>query len=501
VTTRKSFDKIIEFIFPGLIALVIAIVLLYSQKYFASSILVLFIFFALASWLISRFSLQYYFLLVLAFILPLSVEVPISDQMKINIPGEPMLAIAILIMGFEVLKKRPLFHDLFFGESKWTIPILSVFVISTLFSTMTMVSLKFSAINLGYILVFFLWQKLLFKERPDFFPKLLILFSLSQLFVLAFSIYQFSGYNWNPVTTKGIFRPFYKDHTIFGAAEAILASFWLLYPIRLRSSKLKLIFLVLGIIFLAGVFLSSSRAAFLSVLFFVFVWVALQLRLRIRHIALMFLLGFLIIVLYQNHLIRFLYSNKYVSHDYNSSYVERIESSGNISTDISNLERLNRWYSGIKMAVEKPYTGFGPGTYQFKYIPYQNPKLMNRLTVKNYWHIPENSGGTAHSEYILALSEMGIFGLASLLLLIGRWFWIAFEKNSIDPQRKNILIAFAVISTYLFHGAFNNFLNTDKFAFLFWGFAAWLAANHELSTNSIPESLASGVKTTQSDEL
>jgi len=481
--------------------MVIAIFLLYSQKYFAISILVVFIFFTLTSWLISRFSLQYYFLLVLAFILPFSIEVPISERVKINMPGEPMLVIAILTMGIEVLKKRALLHDLFSGESKWIVPLLSVFIISTLFSTMTMVSVKFSAINLGYILVFFLWQKLLFKERPDFFPKLLIMFSLSQLIVLAFSIYQFSGYNWNPVTTKGIFRPFYKDHTIFGAAEAILASFWLLYAIKVSSSKLKLIFLVLGIIFLAGVFLSSSRAAFLSVLFFFFVWAALQLRIRIRHITLVFLLGFLFIGLYQNHLIRFLYSNKYVSHDYNSGYVERIESSGNISTDISNLERLNRWYSGFKMAGEKPFTGFGPGTYQFKYIPYQNPKLMNRLTVKNYWHIPENSGGTAHSEYVLALSEMGIFGLASLLLLIGRWFWIAFEKNRIDSHRKNILIAFAVISTYLFHGAFNNFLNTDKFAFLFWGFAAWLAANYELNTNSTPERSPEGVNTTQSDEL
>ena len=170
--------------------MVIAIFLLYSQKYFAISILVVFIFFTLTSWLISRFSLQYYFLLVLAFILPFSIEVPISERVKINMPGEPMLVIAILTMGIEVLKKRALLHDLFSGESKWIVPLLSVFIISTLFSTMTMVSVKFSAINLGYILVFFLWQKLLFKERPDFFPKLLIMFSLSQLIVLAFSNFQ-----------------------------------------------------------------------------------------------------------------------------------------------------------------------------------------------------------------------------------------------------------------------------------------------------------------------
>jgi hypothetical protein len=71
-----------------------------------------------------------------------------------------------------------------------------------------------------------------------------------------------------------------------------------------------------------------------------------------------------------------------------------------------------------------------------------------------------------------------------VLLLFGRWFWIALEKAYTHPQRKNILIAFAVLSSYLFHGAFNNFLNTDKFAFLFWGFAAWMVANYELKSNT-----------------
>jgi O-antigen ligase len=243
---------------------------------------------------------------------------------------------------------------------------------------------------------------------------------------------------------------------------------------------LKLLSVALGVLFLAGVFLSYSRAAFLSLVFSVFIWAALQIRIRMKHIAMVVLLGMLLIGFYQRQLVEILYSNKNLSHDSSASYIERIESSGNISTDISNLERLNRWYSGIKMAWERPLTGFGPGTYQFTYIPYQSPRLMNRLTVRNHWHIPENSGGTAHSEYILALSEMGFFGLAALLLWIGRWVWIAFEKAGQHPQRKNILIAIAVLSTYLFHGAFNNFLNTDKFAFLFWGFAAWMAANYEL---------------------
>jgi len=486
VTTGKLYKQSIEIFYLSLIAGIVAIALLFAQKSAVISIFPVLAFLTITSWLISRLNLHYYFLMVLAFTLPFSFEIPITGQVKIFLPGEPMLAIAIFTLGWEIVKKPLLLTQLFAGESRWAIPLLMSFLIATAFSSMLLVSVKFSIINLSYILVFFLWQKLLFKNRPDIFLKLLVLFSLSQLAVLAFSIYQFSVFNWNPVTIKGIFRPFYKDHTILGASGAILGAFWLLYATKPNPSKQRLFFVVLGMVFFGSVLLSFSRAAFLSFLFFILVFTALNFHVRIKHIAAVIVLVIITIGFYRVQVVQFLSLNKNLSHDSGSSYLERIESSGNISTDISNIERLNRWYAGIKMSVKKPLTGFGPGTYQFEYIPYQSPELMNRLTVKNYWHIPENSGGTAHSEYVLALSEMGFFGLGALFLLFGRWFWVAFEKARMHPQRKNLFIAFAVLSTYLFHAAFNNFLNTDKLAFLFWSFAAWMAANYELQTNSIP---------------
>jgi O-antigen ligase len=98
--------------------------------------------------------------------------------------------------------------------------------------------------------------------------------------------------------------------------------------------------------------------------------------------------------------------------------------------------------------------------------------------VTNPYDVPENSGGTAHSEYLLAMSEMGLAGLIGWLVLIGRWSYIAFRHPRTHPGRKQILIAFAALSTYLFHAFFNNFLNTDKFAFLFWGMAVWLTIHY-----------------------
>ncbi|MBE0652540.1 MAG: O-antigen ligase family protein, partial [Bacteroidales bacterium] len=167
-----------------------------------------------------------------------------------------------------------------------------------------------------------------------------------------------------------------------------------------------------------------------------------------------------------------------LSYDSHADLIDQTKSIGNITTDVSNIERMNRWVAAWRMFLEKPLTGFGPGTYQFQYIPFQTPELYNRLTVTNPYHIPENSGGTAHSEYLLATSEMGVLGLLGWIVLIGRWLFIAFSQRPTYPGRMQIFIGFAALATYLFHSHFNNFLNTDKFAFLFWGMAAWLMFHH-----------------------
>ena len=62
------------------------------------------------------------------------------------------------------------------------------------------------------------------------------------------------------------------------------------------------------------------------------------------------------------------------SQDSSGKLVEHLQSISNISTDASNVERLNRWVSAFGMIKEKPLVGWGPGTYQFEYAPFQKGK-------------------------------------------------------------------------------------------------------------------------------
>ena len=66
--------------------------------------------------------------------------------------------------------------------------------------------------------------------------------------------------------------------------------------------------------------------------------------------------------------------------DSSGNMVEHMTSITNISTDDSNVERLNRWACAFAMFDERPIVGWGPGTYKFIYSGYQ--KSYNLLKIK-----------------------------------------------------------------------------------------------------------------------
>ncbi|HOZ88078.1 MAG TPA: O-antigen ligase family protein, partial [Bacteroidia bacterium] len=152
-------------------------------------------------------------------------------------------------------------------------------------------------------------------------------------------------------------------------------------------------------------------------------------------------------------------------------FANNVESVSNISTDASNLERLNRWSCAIRMWEDKPILGWGPGTYMFKYAPYQ---LSRDLTI-----ISTNFGtnGNAHSEYLGPLSEQGIFGLVIVIALLLYATSLGYRLvYAVEDKETKILVTglFLGLMTYFVHGFLNNFLDTDKLSLPFWGFLAAL---------------------------
>lgn len=454
--------------------------------------------FLVLAMVVSHYGLQPHLAKVIAFLLPFSVYVPFTGTSMIRIPTEPLIVLAAVVLFLEFpgrfLKNpgKPLYR-----EYLWILPLVAAFLVTIPLSGMKIVSLKFSFINLLYISVFFVFLSEQFSRNRKLFMQMILLYTMGMVVIMAWGTYRYWQWEWNPVVTRGIFRPFYSDHTIYGASAALLASFWFA-TVSLAGSTSSRVFrfapgfmisanilyraawLLTAFTLTAGVMLSSSRAAFLSLFVFILTLTLLRLGIRIKYLILATLGMLLVLIILRENIAGQLRGIQTISYDHSASLADRTISSGNVTTDLSNVERLNRWISAWRMFREKPLTGFGPGTYQFAYIPYQEKSLMNRLSVTNPWDVPDGSGGTAHSEYFLVLSEMGLAGLAGWLIILGRLVFLAFSAGRNHPRRKMIFAAFAALSTYIFHAHFNNFLNTDKFAFLFWGTAAWLIVSfHE----------------------
>jgi O-antigen ligase len=142
---------------------------------------------------------------------------------------------------------------------------------------------------------------------------------------------------------------------------------------------------------------------------------------------------------------------------------QRIQSAANVSTDASNLERINRWSCAIEMFKEKPIMGFGLGTFAFEYARFQEPENLTIIST-NFGDL-----GNAHSEYLSALSETGLPGLLLFLGFVIAVFYTTIRN--IQKARKDNWELFIYscgilfsLSTYFIHAFLNNFLDTDKAA-------------------------------------
>jgi O-antigen ligase len=209
------------------------------------------------------------------------------------------------------------------------------------------------------------------------------------------------------------------------------------------------------------------------------VWSVIKLKIRFKTLAITVavILGF--IFTFQTQIVMYLERN---SDESSSNLTEHFSSMTNITSDASNLERINRWNSALRMFEERPVFGYGPGTYMFQYARYQMKKDRTIISTN------AADGGNAHSEYLGPLSESGIGGLATFLIIILTVTYTAIRTwtRLTDYRLKGILLsALTGLITYYIHGFLNNFLDTDKLSVPFWGFTAMIVAIDICSRNGV----------------
>ncbi len=421
------------------------------------------------------FSIEKIFLLI-ALTSPLALNLSDYDErLAVSIPTEPLMAGLLLVFLLKSFYELQPWKN--FLRNPITISFVLYFVwlsVSSLTSQMPVVSWKFFIAHLWLIVPMYFFGARLFYIREKTQRQFVVFQIVSLSVVVLYTLVRHAAYRFGDNESHWVMQPFYKDHAIYGSAIALFIPVLLALISNRNYSFTRRFFIGLAIgILLIGLLFSYSRAAWLGFFIAVILGVIVQFKVKFKVLFVGFLGLVLAAMLFQTQIMHRLEKNK---QDSSEDFVENIESMSNITTDASNLERLNRWNCAFRMTADYPVTGTGPGTYQFLYAPYQ---FSYEKTV-----ISTNAGtlGTAHSEFFGAMAESGIPGMVFVILIVFSLFFYGFKTYSLivrkDKQRARFILGLLLgLVSYFVHAFMNNFLDSDKIAIPVWGFAAIIVAN------------------------
>ncbi|MFM9026478.1 MAG: O-antigen ligase family protein [Bacteroidota bacterium] len=426
---------------------------------------------AIAIVLVALFALDYV-LLGVAFFTPIAIVLnDKSDGPAISIPTEPLLFGALLLGIFKLVARGGIDRKVAYHPVSLSIGAMLVWKAFTcLTSSMPMVSIKHFLAQLWFIIPFYVLGTQLFRDTRNI-HRFVWLYVSSLLIVIGYTLYEHADHGWTQEAAHWVMYPFYNDHTAYAAAIAMFIPpiIALMVLPKSKSYEKPLSGIILGILIIAIIF-SYTRAAWISLIMALTCFVIYYFRIRFWKVAVTGITLLSIFLAFQSDIFMKLEKNR---QDSATDINKHLQSISNISTDASNLERINRWNSAFRMWKERPVFGWGPGTYQFNYAPFQKSDEMTIIST--------NAGnrGNAHSEYIGPLAESGVLGMVLMILLVVVTLYqstLAFSKTTDNNTRKYILGILLGLITYFSHGMLNNFLDTDKLSVPFWAFMAMLVS-------------------------
>jgi O-antigen ligase len=338
-------------------------------------------------------------------------------------------------------------------------------------SEIPLVSFKYVLMQLWFIVPGYFFALLVFKREQNI-RVFLIGFLVSLCATVIYTTYEHAKLGFDGQAAHWVMWPFFNDHTAYGAVLALFTPISIVFTLDKHYSRtIRLVFAVMMVIIVMGLILSVSRAAWLSTFAAAGFFLILYYKIRFRTLALGGLVAVTLLFAFQDRIISRMEKNTQESEV--TDLAKHAQSMSNITTDASNLERLNRWSAAQRMIMERPLLGWGPGTYQFVYAPFQK---SSDLTI-----ISTNFGdlGNVHSEYIGPMCSSGIPGAVLFLALVISVIALTLKllhKNIPDRLKWYLMAVFLGLTTYYVHGFLNNFLDTDKASIPFWGFTAILVA-------------------------
>lgn len=134
--------------------------------------------------------------------------------------------------------------------------------------------------------------------------------------------------------------------------------------------------------------------------------------------------------------------------------------------NLTNMERLKLWKTGLLMFRDHFWTGVGNGNYLFRYKEYII-KYRDLYLGRNQFSV--------HNSFIKMFAELGIFGGISFIMIHAVLAYIIYKSYKASKKYKLYILSFlAFMITYYFQNLLNNLMFIPQLNVFFWIIAAML---------------------------
>ena len=410
----------------------------------------------------------YFLLLSISF----SVEYQFSSSLGTDLPDEPMMALtSFLFLGLWIFQPKSIrpsaaFHPiiiLLFVALCWTL-------ITVLFSSYSIISVKFFLAKTWYLGAFLLAPLLIFQNEKRLISAALF-FSAGVVAAAALALLRHAPYGFRFAFINDALAPFFRNHVNYSALLVCAVPVFIAFYSRAKTNAQKWLAGFSILILLIALFFSFSRGAWLALLAGLFTyWLMRHKKIMAAYVLAIVLTLSAVFWLRQNdNYLRF--ANDFKTTIFHKNFSEHLIATYKLK-DVSTAERFYRWVAGVRMIPDKPVLGFGPGTFYENYKGYGVPAFKT-------WVSDNDDHSTVHNYFLLTAIEQGIPGLIFLLLIFGAMLFYAqhLYHRVQNPVYKSSVLAAGVITVMLLILNFlSDLIETDKTGSIFFLCMAVLVA-------------------------
>jgi O-antigen ligase len=410
---------------------------------------------------ILNFSYLFYLLL---FFLPLSIEYNFTSSLGTDLPTEPLMVGLMLVTIAYLLYKKDALPSAFYKHPLFLILVAHVawILIASLNSVNPATSIKIFIAKIWYIVVFVLLTPLVIKNRASYrtaFWCVFIPLSCTVLLTLArHAAYGFSFEDINRCVT-----PYFRNHVNYALMVGLFYPFiWVAATWYEKGTWQKRLLNTAKVIYVIAIYFSFTRAAMLGIIAMVPFYFIVRFRMLrpLMSVMLVAIVGLSSYYLQDNRYMKF-------APDYNTT-ITHDEFGDHLSAtfegkDVSSMERIYRWVAASRMIADKPWLGFGPGTF---YPEYKSYTLVSFET----WVSDNTEHSTVHNYFLLLWVEQGLPGLLIFLALTVIIFFTAdslYSRAESDDERFVLMAILQSMMLIYLSLTLNDMLESDKVGTLY----------------------------------